>query len=82
MRDSYAEKTCADRLRLAVSLAPLALAALLSGCGSGDGCTGFVSINVSPERCAELAEDFGCDGFDSEGLTCGLFGCARCEVDD
>jgi hypothetical protein len=55
---------------------------LAVGCGGGDGCSGFFSINVSPARCAALAEDFGCEGFEVEGPSCGLLACARCEEDE
>jgi hypothetical protein len=51
-----------------------------SGCGSDD-CGGFVSINASPERCAEIAEELGCGSFEVTGPTCGLVACARCEGD-
>ena len=53
-----------------------------SACGSGDGCSGFITINASAERCVELAEKLGCDGFETDGPACGLFACARCEDDD
>lgn len=83
MRKAEAERSLAVRrlgglARQAVTWAGLA-ASLGAGCGSGDGCAGFISINVSPARCAELAEDFGCEGFEVDGPSCGLFACARCE---
>ena len=51
-----------------------------SACGSDD-CGGFFSVNASPERCAEIAEEFGCGSFEVTGPTCGLVACARCEGD-
>lgn len=61
----------------------LAAGLALAGCGGGDGCSGFFSVNASPERCRELAEEFGCEGFEpSEGPSCGLIACARCEGDE
>lgn len=54
---------------------------LVAGCGGGDGCTGFVSVNVSPAECERLAAKFGCSSFDVDGPTCGLAGCATCGGD-
>jgi hypothetical protein len=56
---------------------------VLAACGGGGTCSGFISINASPDRCMALAEEFGCEGFEvSEGPSCGLLACARCEGDD
>ena len=60
-----------------------ATAALVAACGGSDGCGGFISINASPERCMALAEQFGCEGFEAtEGPSCGLVACARCEGEE
>jgi hypothetical protein len=48
-----------------------------SGCGSDD-CSGFISVNATPEECQRLAQQFGCSSFDVEGPSCGLLGCASC----
>jgi hypothetical protein len=66
---------------IAAPVVVLAMALFGSGCGSDDGCSGFISINASPERCAELAEEFGCGSFEVTGPSCGLVACARCEGD-
>jgi len=63
-------------------LATLALAAGAAACGGGDDCSGFISVNATPEQCQRLAEQYGCAGFEVEGPTCGLTACARCEVDE
>jgi len=61
----------------------LPLAPLVAACGGSDGCGGFISINASPERCMALAEQFGCEGFEAtEGPSCGLVACARCEGEE
>ncbi|MBU6280734.1 hypothetical protein KGQ64_00735 [bacterium] len=64
------------RLRRFALASFLALAA--AGCGNGDGCAGYISINASPEECARIAERFGCASFDATGPSCGLQACARC----
>jgi hypothetical protein len=59
----------------------LALAALLAatcGCGGGDDCGGFISINASPDECAALAMKFGCQSFEVDGPNCGLLACTTC----
>jgi hypothetical protein len=66
---------------IAAQVVVLAGILLGSGCGSDDGCSGFISINASPDRCAELAEDLGCGSFEVTGPSCGLVACARCEGD-
>ncbi|MBM4266973.1 MAG: hypothetical protein FJ144_10215 [Deltaproteobacteria bacterium] len=58
-----------------------AFALAMSSCGGDDDCSGFVSINAPPERCMELAEEFGCESFEVDGPSCGLVACARCEGD-
>ena len=64
-------------------IAICATAALVAACGGSDGCGGFISINASPERCMALAEQFGCEGFEAtEGPSCGLVACARCEGEE
>ena len=64
-------------------IAVCATAALVAACGGSDGCGGFISINASPERCMALAEQFGCEGFEAtEGPSCGLVACARCEGEE
>jgi hypothetical protein len=67
------ERVAGVRRRL-VALLVLALGA----CG-GDDCAGFISVNATPEACAMLAEQFGCQSFDVEGTSCGLTACATCE---
>jgi hypothetical protein len=67
--------------RIRVRRLLLASALLLASCGSDDGCAGFISVNASPERCAELAEEFGCSSFEATAPSCGLVACARCDGD-
>lgn len=50
----------------------------VAACGGGDGCAGFISVNVDAETCRELAEQNGCSGVDVTTGSCGLFGCATC----
>lgn len=56
----------------------LALALVAAACGGGDDCSGYITINATPEQCAALAEQYGCTGFDVDGPSCGLTACARC----
>ncbi len=60
-------------------LAIAALLVALAGCGNGNGCAGYISINASPEECRRIAEKFGCASFDATGPSCGLQACARCD---
>lgn len=57
----------------------LVLAATTAACGSGDDCAGFITINATPQQCAEMAERFGCASFEVEGPSCGLTACASCD---
>ena len=59
----------------ALVLAAVALGA--SGCGGND-CSGVLTFNVDAGQCESLAQQFGCSGFNVEGPSCGLFGCASC----
>lgn len=57
----------------------VALALTAAGCGGGDSCAGFITINVTPAECEARAEQFGCPQFEVTGTSCGLSGCATCE---
>jgi hypothetical protein len=72
---------CSRVAKVATRWTVLAASLILAACGSGDDCSGFVSINASPERCAQIAEELGCGSFEVTGPTCGLVACARCEGD-
>lgn len=77
-------KTVRSRERVGEARAPgrgalLVIAVLVAGgCGGGDDCAGFISVNASPAECQALAERFGCSSFDVDGPSCGLVACARC----
>lgn len=66
-------------LRLRGALPALALALAAAACGGGDdGCAGYITINATPEQCAEIAERFGCTSYEVDGPSCGLTACVTC----
>ena len=75
---SSARPTGAGRSRArAGALVLAALALVASSCGGND-CSGVLTFNVNASECESLAQQFGCTGFNVEGPSCGLFGCASC----
>ncbi len=67
-------------LRLRGTMLALALALAAPACGGGGdgGCAGYITINATPEQCAEIAERFGCTSYEVDGPSCGLTACVTC----
>ena len=56
----------------------LALGAAACGGGGDDGCAGYITINATPEQCADIAERYGCASYAVDGPSCGLTACVTC----
>jgi len=67
------------RARSTVLTLTLTLALAAAACGGGDdGCAGYITINATPEQCAQIAERFGCTSYEVDGPSCGLTACVTC----